>query len=205
MREKLKKLTESIWGIIKKLAEGIFCILMVLVMLGSCWHRNSDPAGLESNLKLGAGDEDDGDETKISDSASLWEMINSQPVYVEKVGVLDSDYSVRSVLSSVFWNISGMDIRDVKIGYLAWDVNGLPLKINDYDSSYEAICNYEGINMIDGMSYGEGTGLKVSIEKERIGTISAIVYSYTDFDENVYYNPYYEAWLSMYSGKKLNS
>lgn len=36
-----------------------------------------------------------------------------------------------------------------------------------------------------------------------IEEFKAIVVSYTDFDENIWENPYYENWLSVYENQKL--
>lgn len=194
----------------KKVLRRLGYTLVVLIVI--MWMIDDYKGKIESFI---AAKQDEGytyelglntnSEEELSE-AELWELINSQPVYVEKMAVLSAYLKEDCLLSAIFWNNSGKDIRDVVIVYLAWDENGLPLLLgSDYEgATYDVGCNYEGINMPTGTSFGEGTGRTVyGVAPEEVETISAIMYSYTDFEGKVYYNPYFEEWLLRYGGKKL--
>lgn len=186
-------------------------LVMMMFILSGCslTDENTNDTGYTEilggenvNNSLGISTEEE-----MSDE-TLWELINGLPIYVEKTGALPSILQSDCLLSAIFWNNSGVDIRDVTIAYLAWDRNGLPLLL-DYDLwsekyTYCISCDYTGINMLNGTSYGEGTGVQVrDVATSDVAIVSAVMVRCTDFNGNEFYNPYYEIWLSKYYGKKI--
>jgi hypothetical protein len=173
----------------------------------------------ESTSRLGFEDEEDVVMEEVIEpevttiptlsDEELWNLLNSQAIYVEKIDVIPttSAWGASCMLSAIFWNNSGTAIRDVTLGYLAWDTNGLPLLLyDDYlgDRQYVVTCNYVGINLLNGASYGENEGIRISdVDGSDVLTVSAVMVSCVDFDGNEYYNPYYEMWLQRYAGITL--
>lgn len=101
---------------------------------------------------------------------------------------------------------SGTDIKSCVIAFAAWDSNNLPVKIlgqYDYEGSYVQKVNYDAINLVDGDTYGENSGLALDEDCNSIVTIKAVVVSYEDFDGNTWNNPYYDTWVYTYSEKRF--
>lgn len=153
-------------------------------------------------------------ETTISRTVSvsideLEELLAKQPVYISSTEyvVQDSTYKMLypDLLQAVITNNSEDDIKDAVVVFVAWDENDLPVKIKgQYDFSdgdYLIKCNYSGINLVPGKSYGEDSGMALD-DSMKISKFKAIVYSYETFEGTTWTNPYYHAWSAMYGGGK---
>lgn len=140
-------------------------------------------------------------------SKELDELIAKQPVYIKstKYVVQDSRFKTLypDLLQAIIMNNSKDDIKNAIVVFVAWDENNLPVKIKgeyDYsDGDYIAKCNYDGINLIPGKTYGKDSGLALA-EGLKIKKFKAIVYEYETFDGTTWTNPYYHAWSTMYGG-----
>ena len=112
-----------------------------------------------------------------------------------------SFYSDTDEISGSIRNNTSLDIKDVTIAFLAWDSNGLPLKISELNSGYESYVlekTFEGINIAADDYYRD---LEVSMEyNSKVRAITAIYISYTDFYGNTYENPLYKEFLEEYEG-----
>ncbi|BAK81150.1 hypothetical protein RATSFB_0588 [Candidatus Arthromitus sp. SFB-rat-Yit] len=140
-------------------------------------------------------------------SAELDEALNNQPVKIIKTEYISQDkkFLQPDLLSAVFQNDSGTDIKNAVLGFVAWDANNFPVKIKskyDFtDGEYFKRVNCNDVNLVNGTSYGENSGL--SIDNDNIAKFKPIVISYTDFDGNTWENPLLEEFKKMYVDKKL--
>lgn len=139
-------------------------------------------------------------------------QLAAQPLCVIKTEyvVQDADYKALypDILSAVFQNNSGTDIKSVVIGFVAWDENNFPVKIkhqHNYSSGrYFETMTADDVNMINGSTYGEDSGMPLSEDCANISTIKAIAVSYTDFNGNTWENPLLDEFKELYENKKLN-
>lgn len=154
-------------------------------------------------------------ETPVEEDLSAKDLeakLKEQPIFV-----VSTDYLVQSdeykalypdMLSAVFQNTSGKEIKNATIAYAAWDKNNLPVKIiGQFDfngGDYIRQVGYDDVNMVDGATYGDDSGYSLSEDCKNIKTVKAIVADYTDFDGNTWENPYYDSWVSVYENKKLD-
>lgn len=169
--------------------------------------------------------------------AQLNQLINSQPVYVQDTKYIDRS-SLRAeeayfkkyycdYISPIIKNNSGKDIKDIKIGYAAWDANNLPLKVEGYYdcSNIETNDEFISTNTLHSVNIPIGGTYKYTFKDGKdsifygdddcpflidhnstttIAKCKAFVISYIDFDGNTWENPYYDEWRAAYEGKKLS-
>ena len=136
--------------------------------------------------------------------------LSEQPVFVSKTNkyVQSSDTKALypDLLQAIIKNNSDTDIKDIVIGYVGWDANGLPLKIKGNlsitDCSYFEQRKAEGANIVSGATWGETKGLGID-ETCPVETFKAIVVSYTDFEGNTWDNPYLNDFLRIYKEKRI--
>lgn len=139
-------------------------------------------------------------------------LVNQQPLHV-----VNTQYLVQSdqykalypdLLSATIENSGTDDIRDAVIAIVAWDANGLPVKIKgqfDFsDGKYVALVNFDAINMVPGAMYGSNSGLPLDADCNNIAMFKATVVSYTRFDDTTWGNPYFDLWKQMYEGVKYS-
>lgn len=139
-------------------------------------------------------------------------MLTQTPVYVESTKYIVQDAKYKALypdmLSAIIKNNSGKAVKTVVVAFAAWDKNNLPMKIfgkYDYQGSYIKKCNYGDVNMMDGTTFGKNKGMPIDYDDTGvIGTFKAIVVEYTDFEGNVWENPYYDAWVSLYENQILS-
>lgn len=147
------------------------------------------------------------------ENASTGELdaaLASQPVFVSstKYVVQNEQYKALypDMLQAILQNNSEEDIRDAVIAFVAWDSNGLPVKIKGSMSftepSYVALVSFDNINMVPGGSYGDTSGYSVD-ENCGIASFKAIVVSYTNFEDKKWENPNYKEFCDLYEGKRL--
>jgi len=132
------------------------------------------------------------------------------------IKIISSTYSVQSdtykslypdMLNVVFQNNTDEDIKDVVIAFVAWDKNNLPVKIKgdmDFtDGSYIKKVNYSDVNLVPNAQYGSNSGYSVD-SSCNIKTFIAAVVSYETFEGVIWNNPYYDEFVSLFSGKKYS-
>lgn len=141
--------------------------------------------------------------------SELESLIDQQPLRV-----VDTNYLIQSsehktlypdMLQAIIENNSGEDIRDAVIAFVAWDSNGLPLKLEaSFDlsgGSYIYPVNARDINLPDGNRYGDESGFEVA-EHLDIGEFKAIVVSYETFEDEEWINEYFDDFKRLYEGQK---
>lgn len=144
----------------------------------------------------------------------LAEETEAQPLYVSDTEYIDSSdlrYSSYSMLQAVLYNNSDVPIKSVVIAFVAWDQNGLPIRIEKYSSSssasYFSKVNYAAINLMPGETYtgkdGDTySGMQIDGNLD-ISHLKAIVVSYEDFDGNSWDNPLILDFKHLYEEKRL--
>lgn len=150
------------------------------------------------------------EEKKTMTIAELNEAINNQPMKVINTEYIVQDDEFKALypdmLSAVIQNNSGTDIKNAIVGFVAWDSNNFPVKIEgsfDYNGgNYFTMVDCGDVNMVNGATFGEGMGMELS-ENNNISKFKAIVVSYTDFDGNTWNNPLLEDFKELYEDKKL--
>ncbi len=196
---------------LRKLLIMMFVIIGIGVVTVSCStsSNKSDTSNVntvQSNTNE-VKEEDKKEEKKEMSPSELETALNNQPVKITRTEYISQeDQFLRpDLLSAVFQNDSGVDIKNAVLGYVAWDSNNLPVKIQSQydftDGEYFKKVNYSDVNLVNGASYGENGGL--SIGNDNIARFKAIVVSYTDFDGNTWDNPLLEEFKKLYEDKKL--
>ena len=166
-------------------------------------NKNSDVTTTQDNNA-----EEKGEVEKNLTSKELNDELKKQPILLLSTKYMVQDPQLKALypdlLNTVIKNKSGADIKNVSIGFAAWDKNNFPVKIlNQYgQGDYFIKGDYEDTNMINGATYGEGMGMPVD-EKCNISKFKAIVVSYTDFDGNTWDNPLLDDFIDLYCNKKL--
>ncbi len=139
-------------------------------------------------------------------------LLMELPVSIVKTKYTVQDEKYKSLypdlLQAVLQNNTDEDIKSAVIAFVAWDKNGLPVKITGYLSfgggSYVNEVQYGDINLAAGSTYGDESGLQLDDSTKDIDTFKAVVVSYETFEGSTWENPYYDAFCKLYGEKKLN-
>lgn len=197
----------------KKLVSMMFSMALIIVISVSCSSNSADNNQNHNNVVNTSNQQKEisKQETKKDmTSAELDEALKNQPVSIVKTEYRQSEkpelkalYS--DILLASFQNNSGVDIKDVVLGFVAWDVNNLPVRIKDKfdftDGEYFKQVNFDGINLINGEIHNGEPGLDIS--NENIAKFKVIVISYADFDGNTWNNPLLGEFKKLYVDKRL--
>lgn len=151
-------------------------------------------------------------ENSNSSTSSMSEEELDTEIAAQEVRVTSTDYIVQDeqykslypdMLQAIIQNDSNLDIKDALVAFVAWDENGLPVKIKgaiDFnDGEYVKKANYGDINLVSGKSFGDSSGYSVD-ENCGIKTFKAIVVSFESFDGTKWENPLFDAWVELYEG-----
>ena len=139
-------------------------------------------------------------------------LLMELPVTIIKTKYTVQDEKYKSLypdlLQAVLQNNTDEDIKSAVVAFVAWDKNGLPIKITGYLSfgggSYVKEVQYGDINLAAGSTYGDESGLQLDDTTKDIDTFKAVVASYETFEGSTWENPYYDAFCNLYGEKKLN-
>ncbi len=144
--------------------------------------------------------------------AEFLKLLTQLPLTVDstKYVIQDEQYKALypDMLQAILYNHTDADIKNAIVAFVAWDANGLPVKIKgsiDFtDGAYIKQVNYSDINLIPGATFGETSGFEVD-ENCRIDFFQAVVVSFETFGGDSWSNPYYSAWCELYEGVKHTS
>lgn len=110
------------------------------------------------------------------------------------------------MLQAFVTNKSDRTVKDMNIGFLAYDSNGYPLKIKGQysfnDANYEFLGNADNINLVSKSQFGNSVGWNLE-EAHGISTLKACVKNATFYDGTTWNNPYYQYWLEEYKEKQI--
>ena len=150
--------------------------------------------------------------TRVENASAeeLEASLASQPVFVSNTNYAVQNDRYKSIypdlLQAIIQNNSEEDIRDAVLAFVAWDSNGLPVKIKGQmsfnDPTYVTEVLLEDINLVPGSSYGDSQGYAID-ENCAIESFKAMVVSYTTFEDKTWENSEYKAFCDLYEGKRL--
>ena len=141
--------------------------------------------------------------------------LNAQPLQVLDTEVTNSDdsrfdTSLRmGVLVPHVINNSAGKVKDLLVYCAAWDANNLPimLKSSYYNATYTPRIVLDGVNLVEGQKLNEDDADTFSLvpfdDTLTVAKAKTIIAAYSDFDGNVWENPYLQQWLDIYGGKEL--
>lgn len=162
----------------------------------------------EEESKDGAVSEDENEEFN---AVELEMELSSQDVLVESVEYIVQDPEYKNLypdmISAIVKNNSDMDIKNIEYGFVAWDKNGLPVRIvGDWDFSggaYLYTGTGESVNIAPGETHGRNYGLELDSDMDNIHSFKAIVTEYSGFNGEVWNNPLLDDFYRIYEGKRL--
>ncbi|MGV3074810.1 DUF5780 domain-containing protein [Clostridium baratii] len=97
-------------------------------------------------------------------------------------------------------------IKNLIVGFLAFDKNGYPLKIKQQFSygndDFEFLGKADNINVMPGKTFGDGYGWNLS-ENHNISKLLACVKEVEYYDGTTWENPLYNSWITKYKEKPL--
>ncbi|MFY2153338.1 DUF5780 domain-containing protein [Mammaliicoccus sciuri] len=149
-------------------------------------------------------------ESNTLNAQSLENNLENQDIVVENGRYLIRSEEYKSLypdaLQAYIRNNTGKDIKDITFGFVAWDKNGLPIKIKrsvDFsDGNYFSGVKGEAVNIAPGDLYGEDTGMELDKGMD-IEYFKPIIASYEDFEGNTWENKELKNFLKIYEGKRL--
>lgn len=150
-------------------------------------------------------------EKELLNATELEAQISEQPVRVieTEYKVYDENYKnlYPDFLMATVLNESGSTIKSLKIGFVAWDANGLPVTITPKGQSkdyYFVETTNDNANIVNGATWNEaGVALSGNVTSN-ISQFKAIVTSYTDYDGNTWTNPLLDNWQEVFEDKPLS-
>ncbi|MBW0765496.1 DUF5780 domain-containing protein [Mammaliicoccus fleurettii] len=188
--------------------KALIIIFAVLYLYG-CENKGSNADSSESTAE-------DMTESKVKrehksmNANSLENNLDKQDLVIE-----DGKYLIRSedakslypdALQAFIRNNTYKDIKDITFGFVAWDKNGLPVKIKqsiDFsDDEYFRGVKGEAVNIASGDLFGEESGMEIK-EGIDVEFFKPIVVSYEDFEGNTWENKELKNFLKVYEGKRL--
>jgi hypothetical protein len=148
-------------------------------------------------------------ESDLPSEKELEKLLAKEPVNIKSTEYVVQDEEYKSlypdILQAIIQNNTDTDIKNAVVSFVAWDKNGLPVKIKGYlsfsDPGYVTDVDYSDINLAAGKTYGKDSGYQID-ENQDIKTFKVIVKSYETFEGETWTNPYYDTFCSLYEGKK---
>lgn len=176
--------------------------------------KYSDDITIEVETKdteFAKSDAPSNNKVELASEDELSAALGEQPMYVSSTDYVVQDQNYKSLypdmLQAILQNNSEEDIKDAVVAFVAWDENGLPVKIKGSlsfnDPAYVTKVSFDDINMIPGSSFGESNGYQID-ENCDINSFKAIVVSYTTFEGEKWENPLFRDFCDLYEGKRLS-
>ena len=148
-------------------------------------------------------------EKSLSAASQLEKDLKKQDLYAYDAKYVVQDEKYKSfypdMLQALIKNNTNKDIRDVQFGFVAWDKNGLPIKLKgniDFGKSYIRGVSGDAVNIPAKGKFGDKHGFSIDKDLE-VDTFKPIVVSYTDFKGNKWHNPKFDEFIKVYEGKRL--
>lgn len=165
----------------------------------------------EGSKEKVSSEKENEDSKELSSAEELDKELNKQDIVVENVEYMIQDNQYKNLypdmLSAISTNNTDTDIRDITYAYVAWDRNGLPLKIKgaiDFsDGQYVYGGKGENVNVSPGETFGQGYGFEIDNDMDEVYTMKAIIVDYEGFNGEKWTNPLYSEFKNIYEGKRL--
>lgn len=195
----------------------LLCCVLMGTMLAGCSNQEAQQNSSTPQVSQSAAPAPSAEATpEEKPEVTLNQEEMEQRLQQQPLAVASTDYIVQDeqhkalypdMLQAVLKSEADADIKDAVVAFVAWDKNGLPVKIKgaiDFsDGSYIQEVNYGDINLVPGATFGESSGVEID-ENCGIETFKAIAVSYETFEGETWINPYYDAWKNLYEGQKLS-
>lgn len=196
--------------------KGLFATFITVILLGiffllSLPYVKGEKDLLSSEKASVAAKSDDEQVQKKEKytAARLERAIKKQDLYAvdAKYVVLHDEFKslYPDNLQATIKNNTDKDIKDVQYGFVAWDKNGLPIKIKgdiDFGKSYFRGVTADAANIKGYGTFGEDKGYRID-SAIGVHSFKPFVVSYVDFEGKKWTNPLYKDFLKMYEGKRL--
>lgn len=183
---------------------GIFFLLALPYVKGEKDLINSEKTSVAAR-----SEEKEVNKKEKYSAASLERAIKKQDLYAvdAKYVVLHDEFKslYPDNLQATIKNNTDKDIKDVQYGFVAWDKNGLPIKIKgdiDFGKSYFRGVTADAANIKGHGRFGEDKGYRID-STIGVHSFKPFVVSYVDFEGKKWTNPLYKDFLKMYEGKRL--
>lgn len=196
--------------------KGLFATFITVILLGiffllSLPYVKGEKDLLSSEKASVAAKSDDEQVQKKEKytAARLERAIKKQDLYAvdAKYVVLHDEFKslYPDNLQATIKNNTDKDIKDVQYGFVAWDKNGLPIKIKgdiDFGKRYFRGVTADVANIKGYGTFGEDKGYRID-STIGVHSFKPFVVSYVDFEGKKWTNPLYKDFLKMYQGKRL--
>lgn len=110
------------------------------------------------------------------------------------------------MIQVIIYNNSEETVKSMVVGSIAFDANGLPIKIqgqyNFGNVDYEFLGNAEDVNILPDRTFGDGVGWSLD-ESHGITYVLSCVKEATFYNGETWSNPYYSYWKEKYIEKEL--
>lgn len=144
--------------------------------------------------------------------AKMEDLKNKQLVIITKSTLVEGDPEYSSLYPDqiqVFaTNKSDKKVKSFIVGSVAFDKNGLPIKIEaqfDYNGGdYVKKVSADDANILPGGTFGSGRALSLDSADSGIKTVLSCVESVEFYDGSTWENEYYPLWVEEYSEKPLH-
>lgn len=183
-------------------------------------NEDSEVESEADDRETGNGEQSDGEEAETEEQSEddgqpeallLEEELSNQDVTVENVEYLIQDDRHKALypdmLSVIVKNDSDLDIKDITYGFVAWDSNGLPVRLKgsiDFsDGQFFSEGEGQSVNIAPGETFGRGYGWELDEEMDKISSFKAIVTEYEGFNGEKFQNPLLNEFRKIYEGKRL--
>ena len=191
--------------IIKNVEEVLFMkkIIAILLLFAVSFSFASCDLDVDAFAEEGA-------EEQTMTAEEFEQLLLTLPLAVSSSEYVKKNISVEKpteeMLRVILQNKSEYEIKSAVISFVAWDANGLPVKIKSADDqtngAYVRQVNFADINLLPESTYGGRDGYKID-EECYIASFKAVVLSFETFDGKVWKNPYYDEWCTLYEGTKI--
>lgn len=196
--------------------KGLFATFITVILLGIFFllslpyvKGEKDLISSEKTSVAAKSDEKEEKKKEKFTAASLERAIKKQDLYAvdAKYVVLHDEFKslYPDNLQATIKNNTDKDIKDVQYGFVAWDKNGLPIKIKgdiDFGKSYFRGVTADAANIKGYGRFGEEKGYRID-SSIGVHSFKPFVVSYIDFEGKKWTNPLHKDFLKMYEGKRL--
>ncbi|TDM47245.1 hypothetical protein ETI06_09965 [Macrococcoides goetzii] len=196
--------------------KGLFATFITVILLGISFLLSlpyvKGEKDLLSSEKASVAAKSDDEQVQKKEkytAARLERAIKKQDLYAvdAKYVVLHDEFKslYPDNLQATIKNNTDKDIKDVQYGFVAWDKNGLPIKIKgdiDFGKRYFRGVTADAANIKGYGTFGEDKGYRID-STIGVHSFKPFVVSYVDFEGKKWTNPLYKDFLKMYQGKRL--